>query len=151
MTIQLALTLPGGVALGAFEAGALAALVVAVGDLCEGDEPQVRCARAVQRGSGPQQDSVFEGESATKKPAAASGSDWYRRSAATADQAGAEQDHRPALWQDCVRLDDGFWKSLASTPCLSARTRSGSVGAKIVAVGEVQKKRRQSSPPTPAR
>jgi len=40
MTIQLALTLPGGVALGAFEAGALAALVVAVGDLCEGDEPQ---------------------------------------------------------------------------------------------------------------
>jgi len=41
MTIQLALTLPGGVALGAFEAGALAALVVAVGDLCEGDEPQV--------------------------------------------------------------------------------------------------------------
>src|SRR3954447_11791825 len=41
MTIQLALTLPGGVALGAFEAGALAALVVAGGDLCEGDEPQV--------------------------------------------------------------------------------------------------------------
>jgi predicted acylesterase/phospholipase RssA len=41
MTIRLALTLPGGVALGAFEAGALAALVVAVGDLCEGDEPPV--------------------------------------------------------------------------------------------------------------
>ena len=39
MTIRLALTLPGGVALGAFEAGALAALVVAVGELCEGDEP----------------------------------------------------------------------------------------------------------------
>src|SRR3954470_24840811 len=48
MTIQLALTLPGGVALGAFEAGALAALVVAGGGawggggaLCGGDEPQV--------------------------------------------------------------------------------------------------------------
>src|SRR4051812_27392371 len=41
MTIRLALPLPGGVALGAFEAGALAALVVAVGDLCEGDEPPV--------------------------------------------------------------------------------------------------------------
>src|SRR4051812_49963851 len=39
MTIRLALPLPGGVALGAFEAGALAALVVAVGELCEGDEP----------------------------------------------------------------------------------------------------------------
>jgi len=39
MTIHLALTLHGGVALGAFEAGALAALVVAVGELCEGDEP----------------------------------------------------------------------------------------------------------------
>jgi hypothetical protein len=22
----------------------------------------------------------------------------------------------PALWQDCVRLDDGFWKSLREHP-----------------------------------
>jgi predicted acylesterase/phospholipase RssA len=42
MKVRIALTVPGVVALGAFEAGALAAVLSAVQDHCEGDDPAVR-------------------------------------------------------------------------------------------------------------
>jgi predicted acylesterase/phospholipase RssA len=40
--LRIALTISGAVALGAYEGGALAALLRAIGPLCEGDDPQVR-------------------------------------------------------------------------------------------------------------
>jgi len=40
--LRLALTVSGAVALGAYEGGALAALLHAIGPLCEGDDPPVR-------------------------------------------------------------------------------------------------------------
>lgn len=42
MRLRIALTISGAVALGAYEGGALAALLRAIGPLCEGDDPQVR-------------------------------------------------------------------------------------------------------------
>jgi predicted acylesterase/phospholipase RssA len=40
--IRIALTISGAVSLGAYEAGVLAALLSAIGPLCEGDDPDVR-------------------------------------------------------------------------------------------------------------
>jgi hypothetical protein len=40
--LRIALTISGAVALGAYEGGALSALLRAIGPLCEGDDPQVR-------------------------------------------------------------------------------------------------------------
>jgi predicted acylesterase/phospholipase RssA len=40
--LRIALTISGAVALGAYEGGALAALLSALGALCDGDDPQVR-------------------------------------------------------------------------------------------------------------
>jgi hypothetical protein len=42
MKLRIALTVSGAVALGAYEGGALAALLCAIGPLCEGDDPAVR-------------------------------------------------------------------------------------------------------------
>lgn len=42
MRLRIALTISGAVALGAYEGGALAALLRAIGPLCEGDDPPVR-------------------------------------------------------------------------------------------------------------
>lgn len=42
MKLRLALTISGAVSLGPYEAGALAALIVAVRELCQGDDPPVR-------------------------------------------------------------------------------------------------------------
>ena len=42
MRLRIALTISGAVALGAYEGGALAALLSAIGPLCEGDDPALR-------------------------------------------------------------------------------------------------------------
>ena len=42
MRLRIALTISGAVALGAYEGGALAALLCAIRGLCQGDDPAVR-------------------------------------------------------------------------------------------------------------
>ena len=42
MRLRIALTISGAVALGAYEGGALAALLCAIRELCRGDDPEIR-------------------------------------------------------------------------------------------------------------
>ncbi|MDQ2802863.1 MAG: replication protein RepA [Pseudomonadota bacterium] len=48
--------------------------------------------------------------------------------------AGMANEHQPSLWQDSVRLDEGFWKSLKEHPVPVREEAVRAIGARSIAI-----------------